>query len=592
MQANWTYLVIALCIVLALGFVWQEYRRANKRYVWLRMLAVLIAIASLACITLPIAYNDSVTKSDEHKSILLTDGFDADSIKSTDTNLVTTEAAIKKAYPKAKLINGLDELNKTDKLHIYGYGFRADELAQLNSRPFVFHHAKAPSGINNVNWNGHLKAGEALHVQGTYNNPSAQKIKLILSGLNTGLDSVMLPPNAQTEFDLSAIPKTTGKMVFNLRADTALQGSIPVQISPVKPLKVLMLSASPDFESKFLKNWLTENGYSVVLRSAISKGKFNIEYINIAQFSLDKLSTQTLNKFDVVIGDLSVLNGLTPAGSGALKQAVADNGLGLIVRADSTGKRSWLQAQFLVDRPAGKEPEPALLIINAKKSAGKLGYGLAHIVYQNGTQPLIKTAQEKVLASSAISGSGKVVFTTLNNTFSWMLSGNKQDYMMLWWALINKAARKDDMNESQIEFISPPYKGEPAQLQIAQGKAAPITINNEIIASIQNPNVPFEYSAQYWPKAAGWQILQGKNWYAFANNDWRPVQAANKLSATEKYAKSHEISGIVTKQIQQKVRIDVPKIYFYILLLAACTFLWVETKGLSLPSPLERVQRD
>jgi hypothetical protein len=42
-----------------------------------------------------------------------------------------------------------------------------------------------------------------------------------------------------------------------------------------------MLSASPDFESKFLKNWLSENGYAVALRSAISKDKFNSEYINI-----------------------------------------------------------------------------------------------------------------------------------------------------------------------------------------------------------------------------------------------------------------------------------------------------------------------
>jgi hypothetical protein len=59
------------------------------------------------------------------------------------------------------------------------------------------------------------------------------------------------------------------------------------------------------------------------------------------------------------------------------------------------------------------------------------------------------------------------------------------------------------------------------------------------------------------------------------------VQATDKIIATKKYAASHKISDIVTKQIQQKVRIDVPKIYFYILLLAACTFLWIETKGLT-----------
>ena len=578
MQAHWTYIVIALCIVLAFGFTWQEYRRANKRYLWLRILAVIIALASLACVALPISYNGEISRSAEHNVTLLTDGFDADSINAADTSIVTTDVAIKKRYPKARFINGLDELNKTGELHVYGYGLRADELAQLDSMAFVFHPTKTPAGISHVSWNDHLKAGELLQVQGIYNNASAQKVKLVLTGLNTGLDSVMLPANTQTAFNLITVPKTTGKMVFSLSADNTTQGSIPVQISPVKPLKVLMLSASPDFESKFLKNWLTENGYTVALRSAISKGKFNSEYINVAQFNLDKLSAQTFDKFDVLIGDLSVLNGLSPAEGGALKQAIADSGLGLIIRADSTGKTSWLQKQFPVDKAAGKEPAAATVIINGKSSIGKFGYGLAHIVYKNGTQPLVKTMQAKVLASSTISGSGRVVFTTLNNTFSWMLSGNKADYTALWSALITNASRKDGTVQDDIEFLSTPYAGEPVQLQFTQGKASPTAINNKIIASAQNPNVPFEYFVQYWPAVSGWQNIRGKSWYVFANSDWRSAQATNKLSVTKKYAKSHEISDIVTKQIQQKVRIDVPKIYFYILLLAACTFLWVETK--------------
>ncbi|RYU86834.1 hypothetical protein EWM62_16920 [Mucilaginibacter terrigena] len=581
MQGNFTYLVIAVCILLALGFAWQEYRRVNKRNLLLRVLAVLLAAASLACIALPIKYTGSVTKTGEHNAILLTDGFNTDSVNA-DSNILTTDAAIKKAYPKARLINGLDELSQTDKLHIYGYGLNDDELAQLDSLPIMFHPANPAAGVSHINWNGRIKAGEALHVQGIYNNTSAQKVKLVLRGLNTGLDSVTLPPNTRTNFDLKTTPKTTGKVVFTLHADTSLQGSIPLEITPVKPLKVLMLSASPDFESKFLKNWLTENGYAVALRAAISKGKFNSEYINIVQLSLDKLSSQTFEKFDVLIGDLSVLNALSPAETGALKQEVADKGLGLIVRADSTGKASWLQKQFPVDKPSGREPAPAALIINSKNSVSKLNYGLAHIIYQNGTQPLVKTAQGRVLVNSAISGSGKIVFTALGNTFSWTLSGNKQDYSAFWSVLVTRAARKDGEVQNSIGFLSLPYVNEPAQLNIASAKTSSLLINRQTTASAQNPNVPFEYSAAYWPATVGWQNVEQNgmqnSWYAYAKNDWAAVQATGRISATKKYADVHKITDIVTKQIQQKVRIDVPKIYFYILLLAACTFLWVETK--------------
>jgi hypothetical protein len=283
MQGSWIYLVWALCIFMVVLFVWLEYRRANKRFLLLRTVAVIIAIAALAFIILPIKYNSTVTRTDQHKAILLTPGFDIDSLPNgMDTSIITLDETIKKAYPKVKLISGLDEWSKTAPLHIYGHGLSKDELAQLDSMPVTFHAAKIAAGVSNVSWNSRLKAGEALQVQGVYNNTSAQKIKLVLRGLNTGLDSISLPPNGQTPFELSAIPKATGKIVFTLNADTTLQGSLPVQIDPVKPLKVLMLSASPDFESKFLKNWLSENGYAVALRSAISKGKYNSEYINIS----------------------------------------------------------------------------------------------------------------------------------------------------------------------------------------------------------------------------------------------------------------------------------------------------------------------
>lgn len=583
MQGSWIYIVWALCIFMAVLFAWLEYRRANKRFLLLRIMAVIIAIVALACITLPIKYNGAITRTDQHKTILLTPGFDVDSLPNgIDTSVITLDETIKKAYPKVKLISGLDELSKTAPLQIYGNGLSNDEVAQLDSLPVTFHAAKIPAGISNVSWNDKLKAGEALHVQGIYNNTSAQKIKLVLRGLNTGLDSISLPPNGQTPFELSAIPKVTGKMVFTLNADTALKGSLPVQIEPVKSLKVLMLSASPDFESKFLKNWLSENGYAVALRSAISKGKYNSEYINIAQFNLDKLSTQTLAQFDVVIGDLSALSALGNAESDVLKQAVADKGLGLIVRADSAGKTSWLQKQFVVDRPSGKEPEPASLIINGNKSgSGKIAYGSAHIIYQNGTQPLVK-AKERVLAGSALYGSGKIIFTTLNTTFSWMLAGNRQDYTALWSALLSKAARKNDEVKDEIQFLSLPVSNEPVVLQVSQGSSSPISINNELIAPAQNADVPFEWNATYRPSSAGWQNLKQGNklstWFAYTQNDWKPLRSAEKIAATTKYAALHPNSKIVTKQIQQKVRIDVPKIYFYILLLAACTFLWIETK--------------
>jgi hypothetical protein len=580
MQANWTYIVIIICILLAAGLVWQDVKRTNKHWLVWRITAVVIACTTLACIALPLTYQTEVNKADEHKVILLTAGFNADSLtKSAKT--FTFDDAVKNNYPQAQLITP-DELNKIDQLHVYGYGLNDYELQQLGNKPLVFHPAKISAGVSSISYNSKLKAGETLHIQGSYNNPSAQKVKLVLKGLNTGADSVTIQPNAQATFELITVPKTSGRLVYTLLADNVTQGSLPVQVNPVKPLRVLILSASPDFESKFLKNWLSGNGYSVAARSAISKDKFNTEFINIAQLSLDRLSRATLNKFDVVIGDLSVLNALSGAESAALKQEVSDNGLGIIVKADSTGKSSWLQRGFPVDRPSGKELAPSALIINGIKSSAKLSSGSAFINYQNGTQPLVANAQNHILVNSTISGSGKIVFTTLGNTFSWMLAGDKADYAALWSALISKAARKSSDVANDVSVSAIPLMNKPVSLQLTNNRQLPININSENVASLQNLNVPFEWSALYWPSTDGWQsVSENKDvswWYSYPKTDWTLIQALAKIAVTEKYGNEYVKPVIVTKQIHGLVRIDTPKIYFYVLLLAACTFLWVETK--------------
>lgn len=590
MQANWTYIVIGLCILLVVFLVWQEVSRASKKWLILRIIAVLAAAAMLACIALPLSYSKDAAANESEGLVLLTPGFSADSLKSiANQQVFAIDKDVKKAYPKAKLLSGPDEIVdtlKTGPIHIYGNGLSEFELSGLGKTAAVFHQSPLPAGVISIYWNQKLKTGEEFSIQGNYNNTSAQKIKLLLKGLNTILDTVTIKPNGQFDFELESLPKNAGRIVYNLQSvtngDTINLGSIPVQIDVVKPLRVLMLSASPDFETKFLKNWLSENGYVIAARSTISTGKFNSEYINLPQFPLERLSAPALNKFDVVIGDLSVLNSLSPAESVALKQEVENRGLGIIVRADSVGKTSWLQKVFPVERSTGKEAT-SRLIINGKKSASaQLNTGNTFIRYQNGTQPLVLTNQNRILANSGIAGAGKMVFTTLNNTYSWVLAGNRQDYPALWSALIGKAARRDTTLQNTVYTPGFPIIGQPVQLQVANGSQSALLINGEAVAAEQNSAMPFERRADYWPARSGWQSLvqNGKTewWYAHDKTDWEGVQAAAKIAATATYARENQPGHIVTKQIHQKLRIEVPKIYFYILLLAACTFLWVEKK--------------
>jgi hypothetical protein len=596
-----TYIVLIICCLTAAFAVWKEYNRPNKSYLILRIVASLLAIAALAFIVLPINYSKDVIGQNGHGAILLTAGFEPDSLSNyKGSKLFTTDRSIGKRFPKAKLIR-LDEL-KADSpaintLRILGYGLNENELKQLDHLPVDFHPAQTPGGITNISWNQKLKAGESLRVQGKYKNDASKPVKLILKGLNTQLDTVTIPAKTHPDFELNSVPKSEGRAVYHLQAiagtDTLFSENLPVNVDPIKPFKILMLSASPDFETKFLKNWLSENGFSVAVRSAISKDKFSSEYVNMQPLNLDHLNTALLNQFDLVIGDLSILR----SESILLKQQVIQKGLGLIVRADSISKpTSWLQRDFPVEKLNVKSLPSVSLIIGGKKDKlAVLKIEPGFIRFQPNTQPLVRDAQNQIIVNSSLTGMGRIVFTTVNNTFNWMLAGNKDDYASFWSLLISKAARKVPVTENWSAVPLLPTINEPVQLQLSiSSVSGHIITDSGVIAPAQNAEIPFEWSNTYWPAITGWHSAKQDNgqaawWYVYDDNEWQGVKAVEKLAATRQYSETYATNVSVTKGIHKKVQIAVPKIYFYLLLLMAVTFLWVEGKSLTLLSPKERV---
>jgi len=585
---SWTIIVLIICCLLAAFAVWKEGSRPKKAHPTLRIIASVFAIAALACIILPISYNRDISVADGHSALLLTPGFDADSLTNYKSDQVfTADRSIQKSYPQAKLIR-LDEL-KTDssafaKVHVFGYGLNKNELKQLQNLPAVFHSSSAPDGIVSINWNAKMKAGESLTVQGRYNNLSSKAIKLILKGLSTQLDTAIIPAKSNKEFELTTIPKGEGRAVYHLLAingkDTLENENLPVEINPVQPLKVLILSASPDFETRFLKNWLAENGYEVAVRSTISRDKFSSEYANMQPVKVEHLNAGILEQFDVVIGDLSVLKS-----EATLKSEVTQKGVGVIIRADSLSKgSSWLQVNFPLEKLAIKNPSPIALVFRGQKSkSAPLKTDQIFIREMPATRALLTDVQNHNMVSSSLAGSGHLVFTAITNSCNWMLAGEKGDYTAYWSLLIKSAARKNPVSEgwSSKGF---PTVNEPIDLELQSAQTpGKIVADSSAIAPVQNSNIPFEWTNRYWPATTGWHNIKQNNgiaywWYVYDEGDWKSAKAAERLAVTSRYASENTANSFVTKQIHEKVRIEVPKIYFYLLLLAACAYLWAEAK--------------
>ncbi len=588
---GWSSIVMVVCLVLAVFTIYLEYARSDKARMGWRIIAVIFATAALACIILPLSYSGTGSPAANGK-ILLTAGFNRDSLPKSDS-IYTLNKTVHQQYRKAKLLDNLQELysdsNYIAPVHVFGYGLDEEELQQLSGRQFIFHSSPIPDGFTSASWTEKIKAGQPFRVQGIYQNTSAKNYKLLLKGLNTSLDSVSMPAKSNTAFTLETTPKNSGRLSYNLIAlsskDTLEQEQLPVIIEPAQPVKVLMLSASPDFETKFLKDWLGGNGYAVASRSNITKGKFGQEYLNMGPTDLTHITTGLLGKFDIVIGDLSVLKSLSPPENSALEQEVSQKGMGIIIRADSSDKKaSWLQSNFSTNYEANKLQAPTALSLQNNQKTARLNIDPVYIIPQNNTQPLISDGHNRLLSGIALKGSGKLIFTVINNTYTWALSGNQKDYSALWSLLIGKAARKLPVAGHWLVATSTPIANSPVQL-VTENAAltAGVTINSTPVYPVQNPEIPFQQQYIYWPVSYGWQQVIQPNgppywWFTWQNNGWLSLNAIKNQLITTRYLNVSLAGPLVTKQIQQKFKVIVPKIYFYILFLVAVTFLWIESK--------------
>src|SRR3569833_1285779 len=107
---SWTIIVLIICCLLAAFAVWKEVTRPAKVHLVLRIIVSVMAVGALACIILSISYNKEISVADDHSAVLLTSGFDPDSLTNYKSEqLFTTDRSIQKSYPQAKLIR-LDEL--------------------------------------------------------------------------------------------------------------------------------------------------------------------------------------------------------------------------------------------------------------------------------------------------------------------------------------------------------------------------------------------------------------------------------------------------------------------------------------------------
>jgi hypothetical protein len=568
-------ILVSLALLTAL-LLWWEYRRENKARKWLRCLCVLVATASLGLMVYP--FQKKSTTNNASTGILLTKGYHQDSLNSLQKQF--PGAAV--YTPETFLASGDTSISNWQ---VLGYGLDKSQLAPLKAQQAWFHPSPIETGIVYCNWQQELKEDEQLVVQGSCINKETKPVQIILEGYGVMQDSISLPANTRSNFILRSAVKHQGRAVFRLQVK---QGSkllennpLPFTTSVSAKTRLLVLSSAPDFEYRFLQNWLGKAGYPSAIRTLTSRDRYEQAFINRPQISLRNISSNLLDSFDIVLADIAAIDALNETERAVIRQQIATKGMGLLLRADTISQsRFYTQGIALQSIKANTQQTILPKLVNENTPLANLPAADPTIIRINpALTSWVTDGTGKTLVAASLLGMGKIAVSTLDNTYQWLLSGQNAVYSAYWTTLLQASARQENNHTDIIAGNELYTKEQPVPVNVLHADTLLPTVRANQVSrlSLAQRSVPFLWQGVFWPSAEGWQELDAADKkryiYIYNEQDWPMIRAIERIAITRAWARqdSHTFSphagGMVWK-----------KWWFLALFLLAAGFLWVERK--------------
>ncbi len=589
-----------LPLLLAVLLTVLALRRTDTRRRGLRVGAGLLAAAGLGLAALP-PVTSRPGAAAPATAVLLTTGYSPDtlaellrrlgpgvvvwryapgSVAPNDTPTFHNASAIRAKLP------GLRQL------HVLGSGLAPADvpaLAGLRVRP---HADTQPTGFQQATWNAQPELGQLLTVTGMFASPG-EPVWVLLRAAGAARDSVKLPKGAGP-FALRFRPRAAGRAVYVLEARQngrrLAQEPVPVEVRAPEPLRVLLLAAAPSFELRFLKNHLAERQYAVALRTGLSRGLTQTEFLNLPNPpALGSLTPALLRRFDVVVTDAATLAGFSSAETRALQAALSNGTSGLLLLADAP----TLPRQLPGGAAFRLQPQSAAAAATAQRLSWPEGPGAvtalvpATLRPAEKLRPLIAGPNRQPVAAARRVGLGTVVVSTVVETFPWQLRNQPATYTAYWSRLLGAARPGQPMPLTVAALNRWPHPNAPLELRTTGVAPGPLIITpptGPAVALAQRPDaqVPEWHTVTYWPAAAGWhqmQVGKAQQWfYVYAPRQWYgPGQQQWPLAAARQPAGIDASVGPAAS-LGPPERRAWPRWWGYALFLLGAGLLWLEEK--------------
>ncbi|MBD2720666.1 hypothetical protein [Hymenobacter armeniacus] len=593
-QSTAYYVLLGFCVLLGLGLLAQAWRGHRRRM--LRALAGLVAAEALWLTAFPPTRQVPAARG---QAILLTANYSPDTLRQLLRRLGAGTpvwrygdlTAPNKTRPLNSLLTLAEQQPKLQGLHVIGRGLAAAELPMLGNMPIRLHPEAAAAGFSTALWESKLPLGDVLRVEGTALLPKADAPAwACLLAAGTVRDSVRVPAGGGP-FRLRYQPKTGGLSLYELqlrRGGRQLAAEpVPLEVTTPPLPAVLLLTATPSFEFKYLKNYLAETHYPVALRTTVSRGLVQTDFVNQPATDLARLTPALLARYAIVVADAATLAALTPAETGALQGAITAGRLGLLVVAEAGPlPRSVPGRTDFAVLPRAAAQASAQPLTWPDAPAGARAALPAQLRPAAGLQPLASGPGQAVAAANRRVGLGFVAVSLVPETFPWGLQGRPDLYRSYWNRLLT-AARPPAPTEAAWQVGTRwPRPQQPLLLHLtaafpkSQPTVRALSAGPTVrLALRQDTRLPEWSTAQFWPQAPGWHKLTGPgrvthSFYVYPAGAWAGPEREERQLAVVQQAMAAPGAAVASETVAQPW----PAGWFFALFLLAAGYLWLEEK--------------
>ena len=488
-------------------------------------------------------------------------------------------------------------------LHLFGYGLDRVSLQSLGPIRIVPHLTPPALGFGSIDWPQQLRLGETLTIQGSLTATPPEGATVVLFDPGEVAHSFVLKGEPRDRFHVRDLPKAAGTYLYRLalkdEKNTVLaEAAIPVQVLPPQSVRILILEAAPNFETKYLKTWLTQTGTGFSIRTRISKALFRWESDRGASSAFERLDSALLRELDLVIADFAELSALDRQERALLENAVISDGLALFVRVslppDPDEIAAWPFVWGFDSIPIeGMEERQTLPIFSGADEAAltPLPVEPFHFRHLPLQETLATDPMGRILAAAQTKGLGLVGSSFVAETYRWILGGTPEIHAAYWSHLFSMLIRDAAEGEQWFALSDGPVLADhPTELVLVAYDPDPAaTIGRddgdngdgrpERLALAQDEWFPRRWTGRWWPVKAGWYRVCNKRgsvfwFFAHEPGGWSSLVQLRRNQATRELVQS--ANG---RQVLPGISVEeIPRLVWFSVFLAAVAVLWVERK--------------